>query len=625
MIDFEVAKRAIVQIYPAQADNIVGTGFWVGGRYLMTCAHVVAAALGIPARQRHEDVKEFPVRLAFAEANQKRKRVAEIIYYQYQEEEGGKDAAVLKLSEDIDFECEPIYISTGLLKTSGARVVSFGYIDANSGGRNIDAETKGGIGSGGWLQVDSSKTQGLPVLEGISGAPVWCDRTGLVGMLVAREQRRSEDRIGFIIPNNKLSEPRRLIQSRLVCDALRSDEASIEQKIRLAYEVCRGHLISGPPHTDLKAMTDELANRGAGEQNKLLAFIACLLNDLERSAFDALINALTALAERFADDSEPIDFNTVRVKMREAVLAHQAQAPAQENPALWVSVCAADMTGTPPFSIEAWLVPNPEAYDPQTGKGALKLSSKILKQHRGVEGTVVEDISEESLDYAQIPLFMASYLDQVERGHDINQEDLTIELFLPISLMNQPIERMGIPDWMDVEPLGIGEMECPHVLLRSRDRLDQNSKAKSRWRKKWICMAANLHAPARDLLTKDRATLVEKLREENVIGFNLDASPSSAVGGELYKLVKAGAPFAIWLRDNPHAVFLAQQLEDDLLQRPLQEVSAGVMALRRETKVLTEADCSKSRELGYHLAFLWENPKHVPPLSGEPISNSPLA
>lgn len=178
---------------------------------------------------------------------------------------------------------------------------------------------------------------------------------------------------------------------------------------------------------------------------------------------------------------------------------------------------------------------------------------------------------------------------------------------------------------MDVEPLGIGEMECPHVLLRSRDRLEQNSKAKSRWRKKWLCMTTNLHAPARNLLTKNRATLVEKLREENVIGFNLDASPSSAVGGELYKLVKAGAPFAIWLRDNPHAVSLAQQLEDDLLRRPLQEVSAGVMALRRETNVLAEADCPNSRELGHHLAFLWENPKHVPPLSDVPISNSPLA
>ena len=270
-------------------------------------------------------------------------------------------------------------------------------------------------------------------------------------------------------------------------------------------------------------------------------------------------------------------------------------------------------------------MPNPEVYDPQTGKGALKLSSKVLKTHQGIAGAAAKDISEEALDYSQIPAFMASYLKQVEDGYSIDQEDLTIELFLPISLMNQPIERMGIPEWMDVEPLGIGEMECPHVLLRSRDRLGQNSKARSRWRKKWTYMSANLHTSATDLLTKDRATLVERLREENVIGFNLDASPSSVVGGELYMLVKAGAPCAIWLRDNPHAVSLAQQLEDDLLRHPLQEVSPRVMALRRQTTVLAEPDCSDSRELGHHLAFLWENPKHVPPLSNVPLSNSPLA
>lgn len=66
----------------------------------------------------------------------------------------------------------------------------------------------------------------------------------------------------------------------------------------------------------------------------------------------------------------------------------------------------------------------------------------------------------------------------------IKQEDLTIELFLPFSLMNQPIERMGILAGMDVEPLGIGEMECPHVLLRSRDRLEERSRVQSRWHKK---------------------------------------------------------------------------------------------------------------------------------------------
>lgn len=50
--DFEAAKKAIVQIYYGQGDQIAGTGFWVGGRYVLTCAHVVLAVLKPPTDEK---------------------------------------------------------------------------------------------------------------------------------------------------------------------------------------------------------------------------------------------------------------------------------------------------------------------------------------------------------------------------------------------------------------------------------------------------------------------------------------------------------------------------------------------------------------------------------------------
>lgn len=367
-----------------------------------------------------------------------------------------------------------------------------------------------------------------------------------------------------------------------------------------------------------------MANQGAGAEdapNKLLQFIACLLNELEQPSFEKLIAELTSLAERLTDDSKAADLNALRVKMRDAALRHRQQAVEPANPTLLVIVHAADITGAPPFSIEAWLIPNPEAYDLQTGRGAKKLSSQVLQRHLRVVGTPDLSISEEALDYAELPLMMTTYLEQVcDEGIDL--EDLTVELFLPFSLMDEPVERMLISDGLSTVPLGIREKDCPQVLLRLSDRLG-HKRSRPRWQKKWKQAEANLKTPIMELLAADRETLETDLKETHIVGFKLNASPALTIQGEFYQLIKAGAPVAIWVRDRPYADDLFQQMEN-MLQHPLEEMSKKLLDLRRATTLPDEADCSNSADLGHHLAVLWENPKHVPPNYSDPFSNRPL-
>ena len=401
-------------------------------------------------------------------------RSAEVIYCQYEDREGGEDAAVLRLKEELCFDCHAIRLPTYFSGIDGAKVKAFGYVGSSPGGRNIKTETRGSVGGSGWIQVDSSKTSGMPILEGLSGSPVWCESSGLAGIVIARDAKRGEDRIGFIIPVDELSEPRRLIHRQLLLDILKPYEDRLTRHVQLAYQVCRSGYAVGRSQNTLDGILEELGNQGVGAKdapNKLLQFIACLLNELETPAFDKLIAELTGLAERLRDDSKAANLNDVRAMMRDAALKHRQQSVEPANPTLLVSVHAADITGTPPFSVEALLIANPEAYDAKTGQGSKKLSLEGIEKHLRVVKMPNVSVSEESIDYGDLPLVIATYLEQVcEKGVDL--EDLTVELFLPLSLMDKPIERMLISDGLSIVPLGIGEEDCPQVLLRLCDRLE---------------------------------------------------------------------------------------------------------------------------------------------------------
>ena len=58
----EPLKSSVVRFYHANG-NVVGAGFLVADRYVLTCAHVVAAALTLP--NNTEATPEQPVQIDF--------------------------------------------------------------------------------------------------------------------------------------------------------------------------------------------------------------------------------------------------------------------------------------------------------------------------------------------------------------------------------------------------------------------------------------------------------------------------------------------------------------------------------------------------------------------------------
>jgi tetratricopeptide (TPR) repeat protein len=196
------ARGAIVRIW-GERNAIVGVGFLVGERHVVTCAHVVARALNLPHDARKPENATVALDFPLLPGDPVR-RSASVAAWQAVRTGGGGDIAGLLLDGD-----PPPGASPATLVTRddlwGRRFRAFGFPGAGTGGdwasgvlRDTQAE--------GWLQIEDDKHTGRRVQPGYSGAPVWVedDLHGVVGMVVAAD-RGPNDRVAYAIPASFLA------------------------------------------------------------------------------------------------------------------------------------------------------------------------------------------------------------------------------------------------------------------------------------------------------------------------------------------------------------------------------------------------------------------------------------
>lgn len=197
----EQLKSSIVRIHD-QHGGVVGVGFLVTNREILTCAHVVAQALGI-----REDTPEEPVekiQLDFPLVAPGEMLTAQIVRWHPvgSSPEAEEDIAVLELECDASAEAQAVGLITSK-KVWGHPFRALGFpVGYDQGvwasGRLLDCVTKG------WVQVEDVKETGFRVQPGFSGGPVWDDEVdGVVGMIVAADQR-PEIKAAFVIPVSTL-------------------------------------------------------------------------------------------------------------------------------------------------------------------------------------------------------------------------------------------------------------------------------------------------------------------------------------------------------------------------------------------------------------------------------------
>jgi hypothetical protein len=195
----------------AEDGTPYGAGTLVGSRLFLTCAHVVASALGMssPGDMRAPDQ---PVYLRFTKGTDHGMRRAKTRADRWfppgpsgEADAGAGDVALLDLLDDPPPTSQPIESFLSSVEP-GYEVFAFG-LPAGHGpesGGWASGEVAGPQASG-WIQIDSP-AEGFRIQPGFSGAAAWSDaHDSVVGMIVASE-RSPDTRVAWMIPAAFLAE-----------------------------------------------------------------------------------------------------------------------------------------------------------------------------------------------------------------------------------------------------------------------------------------------------------------------------------------------------------------------------------------------------------------------------------
>ncbi|MBD2538188.1 SUMF1/EgtB/PvdO family nonheme iron enzyme [Coleofasciculus sp. FACHB-SPT36] len=194
-------ELSVVRIY-SKSGKVIGAGFLVSSKHVLTCAHVVTDALGIP-----RTIQEQPdgvINLDFPLLAAKQMLAAKIIFWRpVNPNEAFEDIAGLELETALPDTAQPAQLVTSEdLWGHPFRVLGFPAGQPN--GVSASGVLRSRIANN-WVQLEDVKQPGYRLEPGFSGAPVWDEELqGVAGMAVAAEMNRADVKAAFIIPTRIL-------------------------------------------------------------------------------------------------------------------------------------------------------------------------------------------------------------------------------------------------------------------------------------------------------------------------------------------------------------------------------------------------------------------------------------
>ncbi|NUM47616.1 MAG: protein kinase, partial [Anaerolineales bacterium] len=188
-------ESSILRIFHMNGDA-VGVGFLLDNRHGLTCAHVVASALGL--RTYPENLPTEKIILDFPLVASGEKFTARVMDWHPPQPDGKGDLARLEILSPLPKEAGPVPMvqeENVWNKTFRA----FGFPSGREAGVWADGKIKGKQALG-WFQIEDTNALGYFVQSGFSGSPVWVEELGgVVGMVVAAD-KQTEHRSAFMIP-----------------------------------------------------------------------------------------------------------------------------------------------------------------------------------------------------------------------------------------------------------------------------------------------------------------------------------------------------------------------------------------------------------------------------------------
>jgi tetratricopeptide (TPR) repeat protein len=187
-----VRDRAIVAVLTA--DNTpVGVGCLVAPTLVLTCAHVVNTALGLPIDGQEQPEEALWVAQAIPRSAPV---MASVEHWRPITPDTG-DVAILRLAEPVSDSVAAPFID--VVSTVGHSFLAFGYPSGQPDGIWASGQLLPQQGKG-WSILQSVLQSGSAVEEGFSGSPVWDDNlAGFIGMVVSKDLA-PQHRLAFMIP-----------------------------------------------------------------------------------------------------------------------------------------------------------------------------------------------------------------------------------------------------------------------------------------------------------------------------------------------------------------------------------------------------------------------------------------
>jgi hypothetical protein len=197
----ESIDTSLVRIH-TKAGGVAGAGFLVGERHILTCAHVIAQALGLA-----DDAPDQPastISLDFPQLASHTLLSAEVVFWDPVQADGRGDIAGLKLLDEPPVGAEAVHFALAE-QVWEHPYRAFGFPAGLDDGVWSGGRLKGRQGTN-WIQLEDDKIPGFAVIAGFSGAPVWDEQLqGVVGMIVAASQPATA-KVAFAIPYDVLVE-----------------------------------------------------------------------------------------------------------------------------------------------------------------------------------------------------------------------------------------------------------------------------------------------------------------------------------------------------------------------------------------------------------------------------------
>lgn len=195
----ELLERSLVRIFHEQSHAVIGAGFLISKKHVLTCTHVVKSSLRTGTSDTLSAAK---VQIQFPFLPNTPVITAEVVLVSSVSVDNGDDLAVLEVMQELPKDAHAarlVDVEKGYVQEFKA----YGFPDGYPNGIWASGLLRGKVANG-RVQIEDVRQTGYFIEPGFSGTAVWNDMLGgVLGIVVSADTDRAT-RVAFMIPTDRI-------------------------------------------------------------------------------------------------------------------------------------------------------------------------------------------------------------------------------------------------------------------------------------------------------------------------------------------------------------------------------------------------------------------------------------